>query len=179
MKLAGNDDSITLKCEEDPQFLEIIFENPKQERRSQFQLHLLSLEGDQLGIPETDYSSVVTLGSGEFAKICKELYVLAEAVKIETNKDLIKFSVDGEVGQGCIEMGASEGDKREEMTTINVQEEVELSFALRYLNLFNKAAPLSPSVTLNMSPDQPLVTEFKIDNLGSLKYYLAPKISEE
>lgn len=62
------------------------------------------------------------------------------------------------------------------MTTINVTEAVELSFALRYLNLFNKAAPLAPSVTLNMSPDQPLVTEFKIDALGSLKYYLAPKI---
>ena len=84
MKLAGNDDSITLKCEEDPSHLEIIFENPKQDRRSEFKLHLMTLEGDQLGIPETDYSSVVTLGSGEFSKICKELYALSEAVKIET-----------------------------------------------------------------------------------------------
>jgi proliferating cell nuclear antigen len=179
MKLAGNDDSITLRCEEDPSHLQIVFENTKQERVSEFNLHLMTLEGEQLGIPETDYSSVVTINSGEFSKICKELYSLSEAVKIETTSEFIKFSVDGEVGQGSIQLGANDSEKREDHTTLNVTENVELSFALRYLNLFNKAAPLTSQVTLNMSPDQPLVTEFKIENLGSLKYYLAPKISDE
>jgi proliferating cell nuclear antigen len=58
----------------------------------------MTLEGDQLGIPESDYSSIVTLGSNEFSKICKELYALSEAVKIETKENFIRFSVDGEVG---------------------------------------------------------------------------------
>jgi hypothetical protein len=30
-----------------------------------------------------------------------------------------------------------------------------------------------------MHNEQPLVVEFKMDNLGSLKYFLAPKISDE
>jgi hypothetical protein len=30
-----------------------------------------------------------------------------------------------------------------------------------------------------MSPDAPLVVEFPIENMGALKFFLAPKISDE
>ena len=58
-------------------------------------------------------------------------------------------------------------------------EQVNLSFALRYLNMFNKAAPLSTFTRLCLHAEQPLVVEYKIDSLGVLKYYLAPKINDE
>jgi proliferating cell nuclear antigen len=51
---------------------------------------------------------------------------------------------------------------------------------VRYLNLFNKAAPLSSQVKLSMHQEAPLVVEYQMDNnLGSLKFYLAPKITDE
>jgi proliferating cell nuclear antigen len=50
---------------------------------------------------------------------------------------------------------------------------------MRYLNFFCKAAPLSPTVTLSLSKDVPLVVEFKIENYGYVRYYLAPKIDED
>lgn len=37
-----------------------------------------------------------------------------------------------------------------------MNEPVQLTFALRYLNFFTKATPLSPTVTLSMSADVPL-----------------------
>lgn len=55
-----------------------------------------------------------------------------------------------------------------------------MSFAARYLNLFSKAAGLSGQVTLNMSNDTPLMVEYRLNHGGGeLKYYLAPKITEE
>lgn len=45
--------------------------------------------------------------------------------------------------------------------------------------MFNKASTLSNFTKICMTNDQPLVIEFKIDNLGVLKYFLAPKISDE
>lgn len=60
-----------------------------------------------------------------------------------------------------------------------MNEPVHLTFALRYLNFFTKATPLSPTVTLSMSADVPLVVEYKIADMGHLKYYLAPKIEDE
>lgn len=32
---------------------------------------------------------------------------------------------------------------------------------------------------LSMSPDVPLVTEYKIGDMGYIRYYLAPKIEDE
>ena len=47
-------------------------------------------------------------------------------------------------------------DKEEEAVTIEMQEPVVLTFALRYLNFFTKATPLSAQVCLSMSADVPL-----------------------
>lgn len=55
---------------------------------------------------------------------------------------------------------------------------VTLSFALRYLNLFNKAYTLSNSVKISMAADTPLVVEYEVESLGQLKFYLAPKITD-
>ncbi len=64
--------------------------------------------------------------------------------------------------------------------SLEVDEPVALSFAARYLNLFSKASGLAGQVTLNMSSETPLMVEYKLNNGGGeLKYYLAPKITEE
>lgn len=50
----------------------------------------------------------------------------------------------------------SSSDKEEEAVIIEMNQAVSLTFALRYLNYFAKATPLSPQVTLSMSQDVPL-----------------------
>ena len=60
-----------------------------------------------------------------------------------------------------------------------MDEPVELNFALRYLNMFSKAAPLASEVCLSMSEEIPLMVEFRMEGLGYIRYYLAPKIDEE
>lgn len=62
---------------------------------------------------------------------------------------------------------------------IEMQEPVSLTFALRYMNSFTKASPLSNIVTISMSSDLPVVVEYKIADMGYIRYYLAPKIEEE
>ena len=101
-------------------------------------------------------------------------------VNIETSKEFVKFSINGENGTGSITLKQkNEPEKKEENVILEIDEPVNLSFALRYLNLFNKASNLSPSVTLHLSNETPLVVEYQIDKLGSLKFYLAPKINDE
>ena len=87
--------------------------------------------------------------------------------------------MNGDVGSGSIKIKHNDSEDKDEKTTLDVDEPVKLSFALRYLNLFNKAATLSNFVTLSLSGETPLVVEYKIEKLGSLKFYLAPKINEE
>ena len=179
MKLADANDSITLQAEQDPSHLKLIFENPKTERVTEFTMNLISLDQEHLAIPETEYSSVVTINSSEFTKICKELFSLNETLKLQTNEDFVQFAVESEHGNGSIRLGANESGNAEDQVKLEVNDPVNQQFAIRYLNMFNKAAPLSTFTRLCLHNEQPLVVEYKIEELGVLKYYLAPKINDE
>ncbi len=103
---------------------------------------------------------------------------------IETTKEAIKFSINGDNCSGSTTIKASQqtmgGEEDNTVQTIlEVDDPVTSSFALRYLNIFNKASTLSPTVTLKLTADTPIVVEYKIDKLGSVKYFLAPKINDE
>jgi proliferating cell nuclear antigen len=146
MKCGGNEDSIILRAEVEPSALNIQFENKKQKKTSDFTLSLITIDSEHLGIPDTNYSSIVTMSSAEFTRICRELYSLSETVVIETNKSHIKFSVSSEVVGGSIKIDANDSNEKDELTEINVEEPVSLAFALRYLNMFTKASSLSQHV---------------------------------
>lgn len=62
---------------------------------------------------------------------------------------------------------------------IEMNEPVSLSFALRYMNSFTKATPLSDTVTISLSSELPVVVEYKVAEMGYIRYYLAPKIEED
>ena len=122
---------------------------------------------------------MVTLSSSEFTRICRELYSLNETVNIETTKDSIKFSVNSESVGGSIKLEKNDSSNLEEKCSIEVVENVNLAFALRYLNMFTKASTLSPLVSLYLSTEFPLMVEYKLAQLGVLKFYLAPRISDD
>lgn len=42
-----------------------------------------------------------------------------------------------------------------------------------------QATPLSGTVSLKMSPDVPLVVEYAIEDIGHIRFYLAPKIEDQ
>merc|ERR1712204_14789 len=72
-----------------------------------------------------------------------------------------------------------DGDAEDNGVRIELEESVQQTFSLRYLNNFTKATGLSKEVVLRMGADVPLEVEYKIADFGSLRYYLAPKIDDD
>lgn len=180
LKCAGNDDVITMKASDNADTVTFMFESQNNEKVSDYEMKLLDIDAEQLGIPDTEYSCVVKLPSGEFQRICRDLSQFGDSVVICCTKEGVKFSTSGDTGSGNIKLAQnSSSDKEEEAVIIEMNQAVSLTFALRYLNYFAKATPLSPQVTLSMSQDVPLVVEYKIGDIGFLKYYLAPKIEDQ
>ena len=70
-------------------------------------------------------------------------------------------------------------EKEEDEIVVEMNEPVTLTFASKYLKTFTKATAMSPTVTLSMSPDVPIVVEYPVETFGHLRYYLAPKIDDE
>lgn len=62
--------------------------------------------------------------SGEFARIVRELSQLQDSVKIETSKKSIKFSVQGEIANGEMELRENSSQIETEAVSIEVEKPV-------------------------------------------------------
>jgi len=164
LKCAGNNDSITLKANDSGDTVTFMFESQKKDRISDFELKLMDIDSEHLGIPDTVYKCVVKMPAAEFQRIVREIAILGDTVQISASKDGVKFSATGDLGTGNIilRQDSAVDEQNQDAVTIELEQDVSLSFALRYLNFFAKATPLSDTVTLKMSPDVPLVVEYKI-----------------
>lgn len=180
LKICEAGDSVTLDCDEkEHEKLKITFENTKNKRSSEFDLALIALDNDQLGIPEKQYTSQVELSSQVLTKICKDLSSLSESVTIHATKSFVKFNVAGDSVSGGFKLEDCDSSDLSERCVIKNETDINLTFALKYLNIFTKAGSLSPTVILHLSTQFPLKLEFNIADLGSLKFYLAPKMAED
>jgi len=180
LKCAANDDLVTMKADERGDTVSLIFESPNGDRVSDYEMKLMSLDQEHLGIPETDYSCVIRLPSGELTRICRDLSQFGDSIVINCTKSGVIFSASGDIGTGNIKLVQTANvDKEEDAVSIEMNEPVKLTFACRYLNQFTKAAPLSNQVQLSMSPDVPLVVEYRVGEFGYVRFYLAPKIDED
>lgn len=199
LKCAANEDIITIKAQDNADTVTFVFESPDQDKVSDYEMKLMNLDQEHLGIPvscnvwqpvesrsnhhyfqETDYACTIKMPSSEFARICRDLSQFGESMVISCTKEGVKFSATGDIGTGNIKLAQSaKVDKEEEAVVIEMQEPVSLTFACRYLNSFTKATSLSKTVQLSMSPEVPLVVEYKIEDIGHVRYYLAPKIEDE
>jgi len=181
LKCAQNDDSVVLNSAEGSDTIKLKFESQKSDKVAEFELKLMQIDGESLGIPDADYTSEVKMNSGEFQRICRDLTVLGDTVTISTTNEGVKFAVSGDMGSGNIHLKNSQGavDSDSDSVTVKVEEETSLTFALRYLNLFSKGSSLSSRVTLSLSTKVPLKVEYNLEQLGYLRFYLAPKIDED
>lgn len=98
-------------------------------------------------------------------------------VVIEANKEGVKFSCNGDIGNGSVTIRQHTNvDKPDQNVTVNISEPVALTFSLKYLVNFCKASNLSSSVVLHLSQEVPLLVEYGLGS-GHLRFYLAPKVS--
>jgi len=72
----------------------------------------MDIDSDTLGIPDTEYDVCVTMPSGEFARIVRDLSALGESVKIDVSKDGVRFTAEGEAANGNVLLKQNESARR-------------------------------------------------------------------
>ena len=73
IRCAANDDIITVKAQDQADNVTFMFESPNQEKVSDYEMKLMNLDQEHLGIPETDYACVIKMPAGEFARVVSYL----------------------------------------------------------------------------------------------------------
>ncbi|KAI9679903.1 MAG: hypothetical protein M1817_004918 [Caeruleum heppii] len=180
LRCAQNEDVLTLKADDAPDSLNLVFESSESDRFSEYDIKLMDIDQDHLGIPETEYAATITMPATEFQKICRDLMALSESVTIEATKEGIKFQCTGDIGSGAVTLRQHANVEKPSLNVdIELSEPVSLTFSLKYLVNFCKASGLSETVKLCLSNEVPLLVEYALAGSSYLRFYLAPKIGED
>lgn len=79
LRCAQNDDILTLKAEDAPDVVNLVFESSESDRLSEYDIKLMDIDQEHLGIPDTEYAATISMPSAEFQKICRDLMALSES----------------------------------------------------------------------------------------------------
>ncbi len=100
------------------------------DRIAEYDMKLMDIDADTLGIPDTDYDARVTMTSSELTRIVRDLSSLGESVRIEVSKEGVRFGSDGEAAQGNILLKQTDAAReryenygREDDDVVEVKEE--------------------------------------------------------
>jgi proliferating cell nuclear antigen len=181
-------------------------------KTTEYQMKLLEIDAESMGVPELDYSAIVQMSGAEFAKTCKDMAIFGDTVTVTVVTNQVKFSGQSEIGAGTVSYAATgvppkpntqtqatqhhaapihksdggvkkeepgvkaEVKKEDEGVLVWAEEPVQLSFALRYFTIFSKGSVLADRVTLHLAVDQPCMVEYRVEDLGFLRFFLAPKV---
>ena len=100
LKCMTSKDSLSIQAQKDGDVVNFIFESMDQKRYSNFELKLNDIDQEQLGIPDTEYDTIIEMPSSEFQRICRDLAAIGDTVTISATKQGVKFSVNGDIGSG-------------------------------------------------------------------------------
>src|SRR5204863_1699366 len=79
LRAAQNEDILTLKAEDAPDVVNLVFESSETDRLSEYDIKLMDIDQEHLGIPDTEYAATVGMPSAEFSRICRDLNALSES----------------------------------------------------------------------------------------------------
>ena len=171
IKTINNNDTLTLyMMKDDCNHLCIRIDNAEKHTERITKLNLLDLENTNFEIPPAVFQSVITLPSGDFQKICRDVNNLSEFVEIKNvNKQLIISCVGDFCSQEII---ISDSDKQQSGDPTQIFQGI---FNAKYLVLFTKCTNLSNTVQLYLKNDYPLIIQYTVGSLGTVKLCLAPQ----
>lgn len=180
IRSASNDDSITLRADDNGESLNLVFEAPNAGRVSDYELKLMDLDVEQVALPDMSYDVSVRMPSEELQRVCRDLSAVGDSVNIEATKESVHFAVKGELGSGSIALRSSSPvDKKDGGVAISMRQPANVSFSLKFLTQFTKATPLSETVRLEFSNECPMLIEYPIGEMGYIRFYLAPKVEDD
>jgi len=136
-------------------------------------LKLIEPENEECDVPDVQYSTVITLPTGDFQKIIRDMNGISDRIEIRSvGSDLI-FSCEGSFAHSTIYRSESNGSM-EFMQKSDSSTVIQGEFSLRSLSHFIKCSPLCSHLEMYLGNDLPLIVKYDVASLGEIKLCLAP-----
>ena len=180
IKTITNNDTLTLFVHKnDMNHLGVKIENSSRKASTTFKLNLMDLNNGNIRIPPAQFSSVITMKSTDFQKICRDMVNISDDIEIKAVDTNLILTCKGEFAEQETVIGecSSNGISFCQNTELSSQNDeiIQGIFSLKYLTLFTKCTNLCPSIQIYLKNDYPLIVCYNVGSLGEIKMCLAPK----
>lgn len=168
LKTITNNDVLKIEIQSKEHMnIEITSESKK--THTKFQLKLLDINESRIEVPDMKMSTVTTLPSTDFQRLCRDMSNIGTDIEITRSGKDLRLRCDG--------------DFANQETHIECQDESPVItglYSLKYLNIFTKATSMCASVQIiQETGNRFLILKYNVANLGELRFYLATKVSED
>jgi proliferating cell nuclear antigen len=168
LKTITNNDVIKLEINS-KEYMDIEITSESKKTSTKFQLKLLDINENRIEVPDVMMSTITTLPSADFQRLCRDMSNLGSEIEIKRDGKMLHLTCNG--------------DFANQETSIECPEESPLItglYSLKYLNIFTKATSMCASVQIiQETGNRFLILKYNVANLGELKFYLATKVSED
>jgi proliferating cell nuclear antigen len=175
VRTASNDDTITFYVDKDDiNTLGILLEDGEKKQVTRYKLNLLDRDEPDITLPETEFSTHITMPSMDFQKICRDMTLLgAKTIEIKNVGSNLTFGCKGHFASRTTVMGDSENEFSIQKKS-SKDEIIAGNFSLPHLVLFTKCTNLCNNLDIHMKNDWFLMIRYVVANLGDIKLCLMP-----
>tara|TARA_R100000908_G_scaffold32479_1_gene14658 strand:+ start:7853 stop:8593 length:741 start_codon:yes stop_codon:yes gene_type:complete len=168
LKTITNNDVLSIEINS-KEYMNIEIMSESKKTSTAFQLKLLDINESRIEVPEVEMSTVTTLPSADFQRLCRDMSNIGTDIEIKRIGKEIRFGCQGDFANQ--ETSIETPDESQEITGL---------YSLKYLNIFTKATSMCASVQIiQETGNRFLILKYNVANLGELKFYLATKVSED
>lgn len=142
----------------------------------QFELPLIDLDTELLGIPDIEYQVEIALHSSVFSTLIHQLRGFGDSLEIHCDEETIRFTAKTQ-DSGSMAVNV----RMDDLTEFAIEEEcnLDLTFGLQYLQNICNYGKITKQVQIKLHCDYPLRIDYPLENDGFVKYFLAPKINDD
>ena len=139
-----------------------------------FELGLIDVEQDTLGIPEVEYDVDFTMKSENFSELINELMVFGSNLNIICSEEVLEFNASGDTGKLKVNIPIDDLNEY----AIAEGEIVDISYSLNHIGKMCLSTKLGQNVSLSISSEYPMAIKYDLGDDSSVAFYIAPKIAD-
>ena len=174
IKTMNNAETLTLFIEkENENKLGILINNSEKNSQTVYKLNLLDINDDNIKIPPAEFETELSLPSGDFQKIIRDMVNIGEHIEIKSIGSQLLLNCSGDFASQETTLGETNNGLK--FNQISPEElPIQGIYSLKYLVLFTKCTGLCNQINLYIKNDYPLVIRYAVASLGNIKLCLAP-----
>jgi proliferating cell nuclear antigen len=139
-----------------------------------FELGLIDVEQDILGIPDVEYDVDLIMKSDNFSELMSELMVFGSNLNIVCSEDILEFNASGDTGKLKVNIPIDDLNEY----AISEGETLDISYSLNHIGKMCLSNKLGQYVSLSISSEYPMAMKYDLGDDSTVAFYIAPKIAD-